>query len=277
MIRRRSAGSPDITDVEVMLLAGQSNMSGRAEPAPAGVLERRVFQFGAQRRAIEPATELLDMHDTPSGLSYALLFARDYAAQLPKSSAVLLVPGAHGNTGFTTTSLEPAPPGCSTSAGGTWEVGSTSLTINLYDRLLQQTTAAFIAAREYFRATVTIRALLWHQGEIDALNGIGEAAYRYHLETLIHGVRAHVGDPGLPVLIGGMSPDWMRKTPGSTSVHRAQLHVARTVARTSFVAGHPGTGRPGDAVHYGRDGAEHLGSRTAHALRAITAASIDAI
>lgn len=272
MTKPRGTSGPGITDVEVMLLAGQSNMSGRAEPAPTGILDRRVFQFGAHHREIEPATGVLDMHDTPRGLSYALLFARDYVAQLPKSSAVLLVPGAHGNTGFTTTSLEPPPPGYRTSEG-TWQVSLTGPGISLYDRLLQQTAAAIIAAHEYFRATVTVRALLWHQGEIDALNGIGEAAYRSHLEALIHGVRAHVDDPGLPVLIGGMSPDWMQMTLESAPVHRAQLRVACTDPRASFVAGLPGTGRSGDVVHYGREGVEHLGSRTARALRVLIAAT----
>lgn len=264
--------APPVTDVQVMMLAGQSNMSGRAEPASKEVLDPRVFQFGAHRRVIEPAPGLLDMHDVPTGMSYALTFAREWASELPASSVVLLIPGAHGSTGFTTTTQQPPPAGCSTSEGGTWEVGNTGSTINLYDCLLEQTTAGLIAAREHFRAAaVTVQALLWHQGENDALNQIDEVTYSSHLRTLIRGVRAHVGDPDLPILIGGMSPEWMRTAPGSAAVHRAHLRVARTVARTSFIPGRPGTGQQGDAVHYGRDGAEHLGIRTAHALRAIMA------
>lgn len=270
MTRPHSAISPPgvpLTEVHVILLAGQSNMSGRAEPVPEGVFDPRVFQYGAHRRVIEPATGLLDMHDTPTGMSYALVFARDYAARLPENSVILLVPGAHGGTGFTTTIQDPPPPGCSTSAGGTWQVGRTSSTINLYDRLLEQASAALIAAREHFRAAVTVRALLWHQGENDALNGINEFAYAAHLKALIHGVRVHVGEPDLPVLIGGMSPEWMRRTPGAAAVHRAQRHLARDLRRTAFIPGQQGTGRPGDAIHYSRAGAEHLGIHTALALR----------
>lgn len=256
-------------EVHVVLLAGQSNMSGRAQPVPEGIPSPRVFQFGAHRRVIELASGLLDMHDVPTGMSYALIAACAYARLLPANSVVLLVPAAHGNTGFSTTTQEPPPAGCSTSEGGTWQVGATGSAISLYDHLLAQTTAALAAARTYFRAAPRVRALLWHQGESDSLNGMSEASYMAHLRALICGVRTHVGDPELPVLIGGMSPAWMRSVPASAAIHRAHHAIASSIPRASFVSGRAGAGRVDDEVHYGDKDIEDLGLRTANAWAAI--------
>lgn len=260
----------DVDDVHVLLLAGQSNMSGRASPCPRmGLPCRRVFQYGATRRKIEKAPTVLDMHDSPSGFSYASVFAREYLVGVREETAVLLVPAAHGGTGFTSTTQDPPPAGYSTHSGGTWQVGYGASSVNLYRLLLDQVTDALAAARAFFGVPPTVKALLWHQGETDVQNAVSGARYRACLQTLVDGVRAHVADPRLPVVLGGMSPDWMASNPASEPIHRAHVDLCRADGHTAFVPGRPGSGLCGDEVHYGLEGAVDLGARTVRAYYSI--------
>lgn len=260
----RREDTADVTEVHAFILAGQSNMSGRARPFTGrDTPDRRVYQYGAKRRELERATVPLDMHDTPAGMSYATVFAREYLRRVPEHVAVLLIPAAHGGTGFTSTTEDPPPPGYSKHAGGTWQVGYTASAVNLYDEMLAQTSEAITTATQHFNAPVMVKALLWHQGETDAMNGVTEADYGTYMRALIDGVRSHVGDARLPVVMGGMSPDWMAGYPAALPIHYAHAGLLVSRSNTAFTPGSAGTGRFGDEIHYGLDGIEALGARTA--------------
>lgn len=255
-----SAGKEDASEVHAFLLAGQSNMSGRAQSStPVLQPEERLLQYGAHRRRIERAPAILDMHDLPSGISYASFFAREYLRMAGEGVTVLLIPAAHGGTGFTSTTQDPAPPGYSTHEGGTWQVGYTGSDVNLYELMLRQTTEALEAVKDCLGVVPTLRALMWHQGETDALNGAPGEVYGAHLRALIDGVRSHVENPRLPVVVGGMSPEWMSRVPSSEPIHRAHADLPASRLCVSFVPGRRGAGRSGDVVHYGVEGARHLG------------------
>ena len=272
----RRTDTADVSEVHAFILAGQSNMSGRARPFTGrDTPDRRVFQYGARRRVVERATVPLDMHDAPAGMSYATVFAREYLRRMPEGVAVLLIPAAHGGTGFTSTTENPAPAGYSTHAGGTWQVGYTASAVNLYDEMLTQTTEALTAAQETFGVPASVKAMLWHQGESDAMNGVTETDYGTHMRALIDGVRAHVGDSRLPVVMGGMSPDWMAGYPAARPIHLAHLGLLLSRSNTAFTPGSSGMGRFGDEIHYGLDGIEDLGVRSVRGLLAAIANHAD--
>lgn len=253
----------DIKELHMFILAGQSNMSGRARPyVERDTTDRRIFQYGSTRKVIERATVPLDMHDTPLGMSYSTVFAREYLKKMPEGVALLLVPCAHGGTGFTTTTESPAPTGYSTNTAGTWQVGYTASTANLYDQMLDQISAAIVAAENMFNITPEPKGLLWHQGENDAYNGITKESYETFITALLDGVRSHVSSPNLPVVVGGMVPEWIDATAGASAVDSAHKSLLVSRSNTAFVPGKRGTGQEGDIVHYGLDGVEYLGAET---------------
>src|SRR6478735_8086410 len=89
--------------LHVFLAAGQSNMSGRGLPVggPPDAPDPRIFQYGAKERTLRAATVPLDMHDAATGLSPATAMARNYLKTQPDNVGVLIIPAAHGQTGFT--------------------------------------------------------------------------------------------------------------------------------------------------------------------------------
>lgn len=271
-VQSQPTDSSGVSEVHAFILGGQSNMSGRARPFTGrDTPDRRVFQYGVTGRRIERATVPLDMHDTPAGMSYATVFAREYLKTQPDGVAVLLVPAAHGGTGFTTTTKSPAPAGMATHAGGTWQVGYTDSDVNLYDLMLVQISEALAAAHATFGTPPVVKGLLWHQGEADAMNNVSESTYSGYLDALIDGVRAHVGNTRLPVVLGGLSPDWSDSYPAAQPIINALAAMVLVNSNVAYHRGIPATGRVGDEIHYGLDGIDQLGKDAVRAYYAAIA------
>lgn len=246
-----AGGGSAITDVQVIVGAGQSNMSGRG--TPAGVefdpVDSRIFEFGSGASSITPAGVPLDMHDTPTGLSPLTTFAREYARTLPPTTALLLVPAAHGGTGFTT------------AAPLTWD---STVSGGLYSDMINQTLAAIAAAQDLWGVVPSLGALLWHQGEADG--ALTTAEYAAHLDALISNARTDLNTPNLPVIVGQMSSDWVAQNAGPLRVQAAHIDTPARVSLTAFADSLPDTGREADLVHFGRTGVEHLGKTMFNAL-----------
>ncbi|UTM47042.1 sialate O-acetylesterase [Glutamicibacter mysorens] len=246
-----SGGGTQITDVHLVIGAGQSNMSGRGTPSGAfyDPVDSRIYQFGSGASSITPAGVPLDMHDTPTGLSPLTVFAREYARKLGPGHALLLVPAAHGGTGFTT------------AAPLTW---TSTVTGGLYDDMIAQATAAVAAAQNLWGITPSVDAFLWHQGEADG--SMGTASYATAFDALVSKVRADLAEPSLPVIVGQMSSDWVAGNAGPLSVQAAHKDTPARVEYSAFADSAPDTGRHNDLVHFGREGVEYLGRTMADAL-----------
>lgn len=224
---------------DVILLAGQSNMSGRGVPfdtATTDPADTRVYQFGSDGRIIALATEPLDMHDTPTGIGPGLGFARWYASRIATGRRVLLVPTAHGGTGFRAGTLR-------------WTTTHTPAEDNLYLQAIRQTREALAAAGPGSRLT----AILWHQGEFDAVTQAGADAYQANLDALITGFRTELGT--VPFILGQMVPDHL------TTAYRAQVDAIHAdtpnrVTGTAYAAGI--TGSYIDGTHYAALGQRFL-------------------
>ena len=140
---------------DLILLAGQSNMSGRGiGAAPRDLSCPGVFQFGNSGEwagKVRPAVEPLAMHDEPPGIGPGVAFARHYLRRRPNRQ-VLLVPVAHGGTALI----------CDGSPQWCWQVdrpGAYSLFENAAHQVVAATAAAGSSARWV--------AALWVQGETD--------------------------------------------------------------------------------------------------------------
>lgn len=240
--------APGVTTLHVFLAAGQSNMSGRGLPLDGtdDVADPRIFQYGAKVRTFRPATVPLDMHDTPSGLSPATTMAREYLKTQPADVGVLIIPAAHGDTGFT-------------SAAGTltWSAGAASAPEFDLPALAVKQTLAGIAAARAAGYTVELKGILWHQGENNSLTSA--AVYSAKLDELIGYFRRQLSAPRLPFVVGRMTPEGIAVRQGRANVDKVHYQTPGRVAYTGFAPSLACALNPNDTTHFARAGIEYLG------------------
>lgn len=259
------AGAQTITKAHVLIAGGQSLGSGRAHVYGPALdwLDQRICQFGATSRTLTTATVPLDMHDTSTGLAPVTVAARIIARELPPGEIIVIIPAAHGGTGLITDTV-----------GGCWDPAYTGTNAHLYSDMLSQIDAALPAiAAAYPSATVDYLGMMWNQGEADCSGTTDAQAAQYQstLISLVNGLRTHIGQPNLPVVIGEMGPEWAAF--GSAQKIRAQ-HVAIqtqleniTLVRTPRNTANYDT----DMVHQSREGVEGQGANArAGLIRALT-------
>lgn len=228
-----SNGAP----IDVIVVAGQSNATERST-LPAStvtasspwVLE---WNSGAGLMQESPADEVDWLGNG---------FARQYVIDNP-GRRVLLVATASGSSGFSSTSLDPAPEGYHTSSGGTWDRTLTSDPLNLYSRMIDRYEAAKAAA-ETTGADVSLVAMLWSQGEEDRLMG---AAYEPAFDDFLTAARTDLGDTDLPVIIGSLTPETIDADSDGLLIDLIHRDTARRVERTSYVWG------PANRIEYAND------------------------
>jgi hypothetical protein len=246
-----------IATLHVFLAVGQSNMSGRGLPLldlADTAADPRIFQYGANTRTFRPASVPLDMHDTPSGISPATTMAREYLKTQPADVGVLIIPAAHGGTGFG------AGPGTLT-----WSVGAASAPQYDLPALAVKQTLSGIAAAQAAGYTVNLKGILWHQGENDSATST--ATYSARLDQLIAYFRGQLSAPQLPFVVGRMSPESIAATPGRGNVDKSHYQTPGRVAYTGFAPSLACGLNPGDSTHFSRVGIEYLGRSYLSAYR----------
>jgi len=246
-----------ITDWHVFLAVGQSNMSGRGIVSASNggkYVQSRIFQYGYTRRVHERATVPLDMHDTSSGLSPATTFAQAYLKNQPDNVGVLIVPAAHGGTGFTNSTTTQ-----------TWTPGIT--TNPLYDlpgSAVTQTNAA-LAAATATGAAASLKGILWHQGEDNG--AMSTSSYAASLDNLISYFRTQFSNPTLPFVVGQMVPEGIvANSPGRAGIDLAHQQTPGRVKYTGFAPSRTNGNNPGDTTHMSEEGVAYLGRNYMEAL-----------
>lgn len=242
-----SSTGTTIDTLHVFLAAGQSNMSGRGLPVGGEVKDPRILQYGATRRVIEPATVPLDMHDAATGLSPATTFAKNYLKTQPANVGVLLIPAAHGATGFTTSTTTL-----------TWTPNAaTDPALDLPALAVTQTLAGIEAARAA-GYTVSTRGIIWHQGEQNG--STSQSSYEGSLDSLISYFRTSLGGATLPFVVGQMSIVFMEESGlPRENVNRAHTGTPARVPYTGFAPSLRGATNDGDTTHFSKAGVEYLG------------------
>jgi len=237
-----------VTTLHVFLAVGQSNMSGRGLPSGGSYdpVDPRLFQYGATNRTFRAATVPLDMHDPASGLSPATAFARNYLTMQPANVGVLIIPAAHGGTGFTGSTSEL-----------TWSVGvATNPALDLPELAVAQTLEG-IAAAKAAGYTVELKGALWHQGENNS--SLSTSGYAAKLDELIAFFRTRLSSPKLPFVAGQMTPETIASVPGRDGIDRAHYETPARVAYTGFARATANGVNVGETVHFSRAGVEYLG------------------
>jgi hypothetical protein len=252
----RSGGLPSgngINDVgyDLIVLAGQSNMSGRGvaiDTIKYDVQDARIWQYpgsGADLGRIIQAYEPLQHADFAAststlGLGPGLPFARWYLSAVPENRRILLVPVSYGGTGFE-----------GAESNGTWKVGAASL----YEQAVAQTRAALAAAGPNSRVT----AVLWLQGEKDGANGTAKATYQADFDALIDAFRSDLAISDLPFVLGEMTQETINSGSAYVNVDAVHIDTPRRKTRTAF-AYNPGPGTLGyidttnGSLHFSAEG-----------------------
>ena len=155
-----------------------------------------------------------------------------------------------------------------TSVGGTGFLDNRwKLTDDLYLRMMEMIRTALALNPEN-----RLVALLWHQGETDALCHASYDVHYNHLMTLLKSVRDEFGVPELPFVAGDFVHDWKNKHLDiCTPVVDAIRAVCRDCTNGSFVESdgllsnaqevYPNNTRLTDYIHFSRRSIYELGKR----------------
>ncbi|MFZ5811845.1 MAG: sialate O-acetylesterase [Thermodesulfobacteriota bacterium] len=242
-----SASGPGIPrDMDIFLLMGQSNMSGRGRlgdvsptAAPEGVwMYANSGQWKPAAEPVDDAAGQVDEVSLDANAGYGPSLAFGMTLRELTGRPVGLVPCAKGASG-----IDAWLP--STSRG------------TLYGSCLAR-------AREAGRHGV-VRGVLWLQGENDAMRqGLAEA-WPGRFETIVAALRTDLGDAALPVVFAqlGADPDDARFRFWE-AVKKSQAAVA--IAGTDMITTED---LPHDGVHFTAQGYALLGARLARAAAAL--------
>lgn len=238
--RPAATPSPNAPQRDLFLLAGQSNMAGRGTVEPEDRVAIGGIAMLDRTMAWVPAMDPVHFDKPSAGVGPGRAFA--IAVRSTKATRDIgLVPTAVGGSPISS-----------------WEPGAldTATKTHPYDDAIARARAAMREGR--------FRAILWHQGESDATPE-RSVLYAQRLRTLIARLRAELGDPTLPFIIGqlGQFPraHWSAARVRVDSVHRA---IAETMPGVAFV-GSDGLRHRGDSLHFDSPSARELGRRYAAA------------
>jgi hypothetical protein len=225
--------------LHLYLLMGQSNMAGRGKiGAEDKTPHPRVLLFTLQNKwepAVEPVT-----HDKPGmlGVGPGLAFGKAMAASDPDAT-IGLVPCAVGGTPLKR-----------------WERSG-----DLYSNAVQR---ARLAMREG-----TLKGILWHQGESDSGAATNANSYSDRLSRMIQDIRADLGAPDLPFVVGQIGEFLYDRGPGHaayTRVVNAALAALPEKVPATACAPSKGLKDKGDVLHFDAASQRELGRRYAAAM-----------
>ena len=234
---------------DIIIQAGQSNSEGWSFGLADEPYQRdeRVWYLN-QDRTISIAAESAVNNGIQS--NFALSFAREYlrAERLVGDRRLLIIRAAVGGTSF---------------LGNRW-----GLEDDLYLQMMDMTRTALELNPEN-----RLVALLWHQGESDAIAGASYDVHYKNLRTLLCELRDTFAAPALPFVAGDFVYHWKdRNTEACAPVIEAIRAVCRDFSNCKFVESdgllsnsqandyHP-LGWTEDPIHFSRNSIYELGKR----------------
>jgi len=232
--------APAPGELQLFLLIGQSNMSGRGAIEPP---DREVIPGVStldKDLAWVPAIDPIQLEKI-SGVSMGRTFGRTLVTANP-ALAIGLIPSAVGSSSL-----------------AMWGRGG-----ELYENAVRRTRAALKSGR--------LRGILWHQGEGDGIIEPDALTYGVRWTAFISALRADLGAPDVPVVVGELCRSIYHRPDGKT---KFALQVNEQLALLSFTVPHcgfvssEGLTDKGDHVHFDAASQRELGRRYALAFLAL--------
>ena len=241
------AGSlPTKEKVWVFIMAGQSNMAGRAFVEPQDTIaDPRIISINKENRLIYAKEPLHFYQPKLTGLDCGMSFARELIPHLDKKTVVLLLPCAVGGSSI-----------------DFWLNDSIFNGVHLKSNLMEKVDLA----KKYG----TLKGILWHQGESDAFAD-KIPVYENKLKELFAFFRKYAGNDSLPIITGelGSYPVSEKMKTNWQSINEIIHRVASADKHCSLV----GTGdlKPKeDNIHFDSPSQRILGQRYADAYLKLT-------
>lgn len=190
------------------------------------------------------------LHEIPAGgVGFGLTFAKHLADETGR--AVLLIPGARGDTSFTPKN------------GWTWDPADTRTRRNLY----RNAVAAIDAAVDRYPGS-RVAAILWHQGETD-VPLMSAPVYQTKLDSVIDDLRSRYG-ADLPFLVGQMVAEEMELSGKNYApIDAVHADTPNRRPRTAFIPGARTAINGGTDRHYNAAGQREMGRAMWLAYRTI--------
>jgi hypothetical protein len=190
------------------------------------------------------------LHEIPAGgVGFGMTFAKHLADETGR--AVLLIPGARGDTSFTPKN------------GWTWDPADTGTRRNLY----RNAVAAIDTALARYPGS-RVAAILWHQGETDVPLMSGPV-YQTKLDSVIDDLRSRYG-ADLPFLVGQMVAEEMELSGKNYApIDAVHADTPNRRPRTAFIPGAKTSINGGTDRHYNAAGQREMGRAMWLAYRTI--------
>lgn len=234
---------------DIIIQAGQSNSEGYGfGPTDEPYQPSDRVWYLRPNMTISVAVEKVTGNGIQS--SFGLSFAREYmnSGRLAEGRSILIIRAAVGGTGF---------------LDNRWK-----LTDDLYLKMMDMIETALSLNPEN-----RLVALLWHQGETDAMLGATYDGHYANLSALVKSVRDTFDQPSLPFIAGDFVPHWRDANAEiATPVSNAVRAVCQDLDHGGFVESdglksnlqgdfeHP-LGWRHDAIHFSRASVYELGKR----------------
>ena len=233
------AAADEPQNLQIYVLMGQSNMAGRGQlEKTAAPLHPRILMLTKESRW-EPAAEPLHFDKSIAGAGLGASFAQRMAESAPQA-VIGLVPCAVGGTPLSR-----------------WQKGE-----DLYEQALKRIQTA--------QKNGTVRGILWHQGENDALDVQKAESYGRRLAKMVHDLRQDLGNSNLPFVAGTLG-DFLSDDASGNPYHwrtvNAQLQLLPGLVSGTAIVDAGGLKPKSDGVHFDTPSLRTLGDRYAAAMQ----------
>lgn len=231
-------------EFDLIVQAGQSNCEGYGiGEVPVPYAAEPSILYMLPDMTITVAREYAAVTGNHVAGNLGLSFARKYAEEgcLEPGRKLLILRAAVGGTGF---------------VDGRWDMQG-----DLYRHMLDMMDTALSLCPGN-----RLKALLWHQGETDALGGADRETHRRRLKALVDGVRNRFACPELPFIAGDFVPLWKEHNKEKSAPVSAAMREVCAGARCAFVESdgllsNEEAVHDGDEIHFSRRALYALGER----------------
>ena len=235
---------PSKTNVWIYVMAGQSNMAGRAAIEAQDRTEDTRILTLTKDNEVALAKEPLHFYEpSSSGLDCGVSFGLEMLNHIPKDVSVLLVPTAVGGSSIVQ-----------------WINDETHREVRLMGNFRERVGVA----TKYG----TLKGILWHQGEADAHRDETIVSYESNMVTLFDIFREISGDTSLPIVVGHLG-SFAQNQENWDRINTAIDAYANSDAFCSTVETSD-LDHKGDRIHFDSKGQRCLGKRYATTIIKMT-------